>query len=272
MSNSISLPRVCTFESRRAEEMRKLIEKFGGRATNAPSMREIPLEQQPAALEFAERLFAGKIDVLVLMTGVGTRHLADAISTKYPFEKLLEALHEITIVVRGPKPTAVLNEWKVPIHVRTPEPNTWREMLEAMQKELELSGKRVAVQEYGTSNEQFLEGLKSLGAEVSSVMVYRWDLPEDRGPLEEAIIEQVEDPFDALIFTSAQQIRHVLQVAEEIGRAASFRGSLSNSRICSVGPTCSEALVECGLRVDFEASPPKMGPLVRGALQLVQPD
>lgn len=272
MSDVSTLPRVCTFESRRAAEMRTLIEKFGGQATNAPSMREIPLDQQPDAFEFADRLFSGEIDVLVLMTGVGTRHLADAVSTKYPFEKLLEALREITIVVRGPKPTAVLNEWKVPIHVRTPEPNTWREMLDAMQKELELSGKRVAVQEYGTSNEQFLEGLKVLGAEVSSVMVYRWDLPEDREPLERAIIEQVEDPFDALIFTSAQQIRHVLQVAQQLGKEKAFRSSLSHSRICSVGPTCSETLVECGLRVDFEASPPKMGPLVRGSLQLLQAD
>lgn len=269
MSNTVSLPRVCTFESRRAGEMRKLIEKFGGRPTNAPSMREIPLDQQPDALEFADRLFAGEIDVLVLMTGVGTRHLADAISTKYPFEKLLEALHDVTIVVRGPKPTAVLNEWKVPIHVRTPAPNTWREMLQAMQQELELPGKTVAVQEYGTSNEQFLDGLRDSEANVESIMVYRWDLPEDRQPLEEAIVEQVEDPFDALIFTSAQQVRHVLQVAKELDRETAFRGSLSNSRICSVGPTCSETLVECGLRVDFEASPPKMGPLVRGALHLI---
>lgn len=272
MSNTVSTPRVCTFESRRAEEMRKLIEKFGGQATNAPSMREIPLDQQADAFEFAERLFSGKIDVLVLMTGVGTRHLADAISTKSPFEKLLDELHKITIVVRGPKPTAVLNEWKVPIHVRTPEPNTWREILDAMQDELDLSGKQVAVQEYGTSNEQFLEGLKSLGADVSSVMVYRWDLPEDRGPLEASIREQIEHPFEILIFTSAQQIRHVLQVAEELKISDDFRVALGSSRICSVGPTCSEALEECGLRVDFEASPPKMGPLVRGSLQLVQPD
>jgi len=250
--------------------MRKLIEKFGGEATNAPSMREVPLDQQQDAFEFADRLFAGHIDVLVLMTGVGTRHLADAISTRFPFEKLVEALHEVAIVVRGPKPTAVLNEWKVPIDVRTPEPNTWREMLDAMQQKLDLSGKRVAVQEYGISNEEFLQGLQDLGAEVESVMVYRWDLPENREPLEAAIAEQIEDPFDALIFTSAQQIRHVLQVAEEMGKADAFRGSLSNSRICSVGPTCSEALAECGLRVDFEASPPKMGPLVRGSMELVQ--
>jgi len=263
------IARICTFESRRASEMRKLIEKFGGLPTNAPSMREIPLDQQSATLEFADRLFAGEIDILVLMTGVGTRHMADAIATRHSHEKFIAALHEITIVVRGPKPTAVLKEWGVPIHVRTPEPNTWREMLAAMQSELDLSGKHVAVQEYGISNVEFLQSLRDSGADVESVIVYRWDLPEDREPLESAITKQIENPFDVLMFTSAQQIRHVIQVAEEIGNEEKFRESLSQSKICSVGPTCSETLVECGLRVDFEASPPKMGPLVRGAMELV---
>jgi uroporphyrinogen-III synthase len=264
-----SAPRICTFESRRASEIGKLIEKFGGIPTNAPSMREIPLDQQTATLEFAERLFASEIDILVLMTGVGTRHMADAIGTKFSGEQFLAALHNLTIVVRGPKPTAVLKEWDVPIHVRTPEPNTWREMLAAMRQELDLSGKRVAVQEYGISNEQFLQSLRDSGAEVESVIVYRWDLPLDRGPLENAINEQIKNPFDVLMFTSAQQIRHVLQVAEELGHPEEFRNSVVHSRICSVGPTCSETLVENGLKVDFEASPPKMGPLVRGAMEMM---
>jgi uroporphyrinogen-III synthase len=262
-------PRICTFESRRASEMCKLIEKFGGHATNAPSMREMPLDQQSATLEFAERLFGEDVDILVLMTGVGTRHMADAIATKYPREKMISALHDLTIVVRGPKPTVVLKEWGVPIHVRTPEPNTWREMLIAMQEQLDLSGKRVAVQEYGISNDEFLQSLRASGAVVESVIVYRWDLPLDRGPLEFAITEQIKNPFDVLMFTSAQQIRHALQVAEELGNKEKFRESLLQSKICSVGPTCSETLVECGLQVDFEASPPKMGPLVRGAMELV---
>ncbi|MBD3676479.1 MAG: uroporphyrinogen-III synthase [Planctomycetaceae bacterium] len=269
MSQIDPCPRICTFESRRAEEMRKLIEKFGGRATNAPSMREIPLDRQPAIIKFAKKLFAGEIDVLVLMTGVGTRLLAEAIATQFPHEKFLAALHDMTIVVRGPKPTAVLNEWNVPIAVRTPEPNTWREMLTAMKQELDLSGKKIAVQEYGISNEEFLQSLRDAGADVESVIVYRWDLPEDRGPLESAIQEQIDNPFGVLMFTSAQQIRHVTQVADELGRLEEFQQSLSGSRICSVGPTCSETLVECGLKVDFEASPPKMGPLVRGAMELV---
>ena len=32
--------------------------------------------------------------------------------------------------------------------------------------------------------------------------------------------------------------------------------------VASIGPTCSEALVEHGIAVDLEADPPKLGPLV----------
>ena len=67
--------RVCSLESRKGSEMRSLVERQGGIATIAPSMQEIPLDDNPAAFAFAERLFAGEIDVLILLTGVGTRAL-----------------------------------------------------------------------------------------------------------------------------------------------------------------------------------------------------
>ncbi len=40
-----------------------------------------------------------------------------------------EALRGLTVVVRGPKPSAVMREWKVPIAVAAPEPNTRHELL-----------------------------------------------------------------------------------------------------------------------------------------------
>lgn len=257
---------VCCFESRRAAEMQALIEKFGGIPTVAPSMREIPLEENSVALSFADRLLNRQIDQLVLMTGVGTRYLADAIASRYSREAFLDALRKTTIVVRGPKPVAVLNEWKVPFHVRAPEPNTWRELLSEMLDKLELSGKRIAVQEYGSENPDFLDALRSAGAFVESVIIYRWALPEDRAPLEAAIRSIVAGTQQTLLFTSAQQIRHVQQVAAELGILDEFMDASNRCRIASIGPTCTEALQDAGLTVHFEASPPKMGHLVRGAL------
>src|SRR5713226_3930831 len=66
---------VAAFESRMADEMAHLITHHGGRPLIAPSMREIPLEQNQEALAFGERLLQGGIDILILLTGVGTRTL-----------------------------------------------------------------------------------------------------------------------------------------------------------------------------------------------------
>ncbi|HSG71489.1 MAG TPA: uroporphyrinogen-III synthase [Planctomycetaceae bacterium] len=259
-------PRICSFESRRANEMAALIENFGGDPFVAPSMREIPLEDNPQALAFAERLFAGEIDIVVLMTGVGTRQLAEVVATRAPLEDFQEALRHCTIAIRGPKPAAVLKEWNVPYAVRAPEPNTWRELLDEIQTHLDLPGKRIAVQEYGISNPEFLQALKERGASVESVVVYRWALPEDRAPLERAIRMTCDGEFEALLFTSAQQIRNVLQFAEELGLLDRWKEAASQTLIASIGPTCSETLEEFGFTIGFEASPPKMGHLVRGTL------
>ncbi len=121
--------RVCSFESRRAEEMRSLIERQGAAATVVPSMREVPLESNVRAFSFAESLLARQIDVVVFLTGVGARTLLEAVLTRFDREEVLSALRRVTVAVRGPKPSAVLREWQVPIAIRAEEPNTWHQLL-----------------------------------------------------------------------------------------------------------------------------------------------
>ncbi len=75
--------RVVAFESRMATEVATMIERRGGIAIVAPAMREVPLEDNHAALDFAARLLAGEFDAVVFMTGVGTRALFQAIETRH---------------------------------------------------------------------------------------------------------------------------------------------------------------------------------------------
>jgi uroporphyrinogen-III synthase len=67
--------RVVAFESRMAAETAAMIRRYGGVATVAPSMREVPLEDNPAAFDFARRLLSGGFDLVVFLTGVGVREL-----------------------------------------------------------------------------------------------------------------------------------------------------------------------------------------------------
>ena len=259
--------RVVAFESRRAVEMAALIRKQGGEPFVAPSMREVPLAEQPAALAFARALAAGEIDVLVCLTGVGTRALADAVAPELPRERLAALLGKTTIVARGPKPVAALRELGLVPALTVPEPNTWRELLTAIDGGLAVRGKRVAVQEYGVTNDELLAGLRARGAEVTAVPVYRWALPEDLGPLTAAVERIAASDLDVALFTSATQVTHLVQIAEGRGARARLAPGLARAVVGSIGPVCSEALRAADLPVDYEPTHPKMGPLVAETLR-----
>jgi uroporphyrinogen-III synthase len=258
--------RVLSLESRRSAEMAELIRKQGGDPFVAPSMRELPIEQNQAAFAFAERLFAGGFDMVVLLTGVGTRQLHRLLATRYPETAFIEALLRITVVARGPKPVAALREMGLTPAVTAREPNTWKEVLEATDGRPE---RRIAVQEYGRSNPELLDGLRARGAEVTPVRVYQYDLPEDSEPLRQAARRLAEGEFEAVLFTTAVQIQHLVRVAEEQHIAPAVLDRLRHIWIGSVGPTTTEALEEFDLKPALEPTHPKMGLLVREAAEAV---
>ncbi|MGH9559227.1 MAG: uroporphyrinogen-III synthase [Bryobacteraceae bacterium] len=254
--------RVLSLESRRAREIERLIRAQGGESFVAPSMREVPLEDNPRAFDFADRLFRGEFEMMILLTGVGARLLAQVIETRWPVGAFARALRRIAVVARGSKPAAVLRDWEVPVAVTVPEPNTWREILKAIDGRPE---KRIAVQEYGRPSAELIGGLRAGGADVTSVPVYQWDLPEDCGPLREAVRGLTENRYDVALFTTSIQAAHLFRVASEMGLEDAARTAFARMAVASVGPTTTEALADFGIRADIEPSHPKMGFLVSEA-------
>jgi uroporphyrinogen-III synthase len=262
--------RVLALESRRAAEMAKLIANYGGRAIVAPSMREIPLESNTEALEFARTLAAGGFDMVIFLTGVGTRALARVVETIYPLEQFAAALRKIAVVARGPKPVAALKELGAPVTLAAPEPNTWRDLLRALDEKadsLPLDGRRVAVQEYGASNPDLLAGLAERGARVTRVTVYQWALPEDTGPLRAAVEAIARGEIDVALFTTSVQVAHLLRIAREMNKESELRRGFARILVGSIGPLTSDELREQGIPADFEPAHPKMGFLVNEAAE-----
>jgi uroporphyrinogen-III synthase len=261
---------VLALESRRRTELATLISAFGGRPLVAPALREVPRESNTEALDFAAALMRDEFDVVVFLTGVGTRALVSVIERAYPRQTFLAALARTRIVARGPKPLAALRELQVPIWVAAPEPNTWRELLAAIDARAEeqpLGGARIAVQEYGVSNTELLEEFRRRGARVTPVPVYRWALPEDLEPLKNAVTAISRGEVDVVLFTTSVQLVHLWQIAVEMGLEADVRRGLARSVIASIGPTTSQELQRHGLAADLEASHPMMGFLVREAAE-----
>lgn len=264
---SLSSPlRIAAFESRRAQEIAQLIKRGGAEPFVSPSLREVAVEEDRPAVDFANRIITGQVDVVIFLTGVGVNQFLQRIERHVPRQRLLDALSDVQTVVRGPKPLAALKMAGITPSLRVPEPNTWREILATLDARLPVANHVVGVLEYGVPNVSLTAGLEARGAKVESVTCYRWDLPENIEPLKENIRRLAKGKIDVAMFTSAQQVVHLLQIAAGIQLEDALRAGLHNVVLASIGPTTSEMLRSKGLSVDFEPKHGKMGHLVTETL------
>jgi uroporphyrinogen-III synthase len=254
---------VAAFESRMAKEITRLIERYGGQPLVVPVLREIPLEDNQAAQEFGARLMDGRVDVLILLTGVGTTALFDLLKARYSWPSIVAALEDTAVIARGPKSVATLKAAGLNATLKIPEPNTWVDLMSTLDKHRPVEGLRVAVQEYGVSNPDLLQALEQRGAEVFPVPIYKWALPEDLSPIRHVLEEIIVGRVHVILITNAAQGDHVMQVLEQDGKVEPFCAALEKIVVASIGPTASEWLRHHDWPVDFEPSHPKMGILVK---------
>jgi uroporphyrinogen-III synthase len=257
--------RVLSLESRRAKEIEQMIVKAGGAAFVAPSVKERAVDDHSVALQFLEQLERGDYDMVICMTAVGLVFLRDTLAAHVPAERLADALRRVTIVSRGPKPITVLRPMGVPIHVAIPEPNTWKEIVEAVAPRTE---RRIAVQEYGRPNAAMNTALEALGASVTPVALYKWEMPDDLEPLREAVRRVAARECDVVLFTSSIQLDHLLEIAAQKECEPALRQSLAESMaIVSIGPVMTAALEAQGLPPDIVPRHPKMWAIVAAAAE-----
>jgi uroporphyrinogen-III synthase len=255
--------RVLSLESRRAKEMEALIRKEGGEPFVAPSVQERALDDHGDAIRFVERLEAGEFDLLVCMTGAGLAFLRDQVAAHSSAERLGAALRRVTIVSRGPKPLPILRELGARADIVVPEPNTWKEIVDAIAPRAE---RRIALQEYGRPNPEMNLALERLGASVTPIVLYRWELPADIEPLQEAARRLSQRQIDVVLFTSSIQLDHLMMIASDFGLQSQVVSSLREfAAIASVGPVMTAALEAADIPVEIVPVHPKMAALVKAA-------
>lgn len=245
--------------------MARLITKFGGEACVSPSMREVPIEPNRPAIDFAYRVITGEIPIVIFMTGGGFRYLLKSIEKHVQPQRFLDALSDVTTIARGPKPAAAMRDVGVTPTHRVPEPNTWRDLLKMIDEGIPIANQVVGVQEYGVTNTSLIAGLETRGAIPETVRVYGWEYPEDTGPLEANVRAIAAGQRDMLLLTSAHQVVNMLRMADSLSLTDALRDGLARTVIASIGPTTSDMLRESDIHVDMEPSHPKMGHLVSEA-------
>jgi uroporphyrinogen-III synthase len=254
---------VAILEARTGAHLAELISRQGAVPLLAPALEEAPDVDPAAVAALLADWGARPFRMMIFQTGVGTRALFQVTDSLGSTPVLLALLAMATVVVRGPKPLGELNARGVRIDIRAASPFTSESVLAAI-ADVSLEGARVVVQRYGEANRKLCEALTARGASVQEIATYRWALPGDLGPLERLIDALARRAVDAVVFTSAVQVKHLFAVAEGMGRAALLPGLMRGLIVASIGPVCSRALEERGIAPTFEADPPKLGPLVAG--------
>ncbi len=271
-SNKVESPsfrglRVAALESRRSADFARLIERFGGVPFVSPSMREVPIEKNQAAVDFAYRILTGEVGVVIFLTGVGFRHFMATIEKHVDKQRLLDTLSDITTIARGPKPVAAMREVGLTPTHRAPEPNTWREILQLVDQSVPVTNVTVGLQEYGVTNHSLIAGLEARGASVVNVRVYQWEFPEDVAPLQSNIRAIANGDRDCIMFTSAHQVVNMVRMAQQLGCEDKLRQSLERTVVASIGPTTTEMLHHMGFPVDVQPEVSKMGQLVQAGAE-----
>jgi uroporphyrinogen-III synthase len=263
MATSPTAQTVAILEARTGEHLADLISRYGAVPMLAPALEEVADVDPAAVALLLQDWIAHPFRMMIFQTGVGTRALFRVTDSLGSTPQLLGLLEQATVVVRGPKPTGELNAHGVRIDIRAASPFTSETVMAAIAAS-PLAGARVVVQRYGEANRRLCEALIARGASVQEIATYRWALPEDTGPLERLIDALERSAVDAVVFTSAVQVKHLFAVAERRASAAPLPALLRGLIVASIGPVCSRALEERGITPTFEADPPKLGPLVAG--------
>jgi uroporphyrinogen-III synthase len=254
---------VAILETRTGPHLAELVARRGGIPLLAPALEEVPDVEPQTVVALLQQWRASPYTMVIFQTGVGTRALFQVTDMLGSTDELLRLLAAAIVVVRGPKPTGELNAREVRIDVRAASPFTTETLLEAVAG-LALDGAAVLVQRYGATNQRLRDALQAHGASVREIATYRWALPKDLQPLKALLDALAAARVDAVVFTSAVQIHNLYAVAESLGRAGALAAQMKGLVIASIGPVCSRALLEHGITPSFEASPPKLGPLLAG--------
>jgi uroporphyrinogen-III synthase len=255
---------VAFLEGRRATELADLVQRHNGVPLAAPCLREVHRPDAPSLQSEVACLCDTDVAVAIFLTGVGTTTVFEAARRMGREADLRARLSNATVVVRGPKPTAVLRRFEVRIDLTAPPPNTTAEVLSALDN-VDVRGKTVAVQLYGAPNPALSIALRGRGAEVLELAPYVWDRPVDPAPIVRLLDALDDGAVDALLITSQAQVDNLFGVGADYRRTP----NLQNVAIGGQGPVAEAALERHGLRAAFRPAHGHMGALVLAAAEFL---
>ena len=262
MPGSLENITVAITEHRFEKEFASLIERYGARVISCPLLEERPVVNRDELGMFIDGLVRGELDFIVFFTGVGVRLLAEEAQMRNRLKIFVEALDQVRVVARGPKPLAALGKLGRRVDLAPVKP-TSDGLLDLFQL-TELEGKRVGVQLYGKPNPEFCKGLESMGAKVSTVQVYDYGPASDRRRVLDFIHVLLTGVVDVVTFTSGPQVSSLFDVADDVGLSDRLIERLNDGIVVAViGEVADRSLGRRRIKAQICPRVPKMAPLAQ---------
>jgi uroporphyrinogen-III synthase len=238
---------VAVTAARRKEELGALLDRRGARVVYAPAIRIVPLADDAELVAATRAVLERPVDLVVATTGVGFRGWLEAADAwDLP---LVEHLQTARVLARGPKARGAIRSGGL-VDAWSPGSESSAEVLSHLVSGAEgpLQGRRIAVQLHGDPLPDLVAGLRETGAEVLTVPVYRWVLPEDVAPVRRLVEAVVAGGIDAVTFTSAPAAAGLLSVADGLGlRAALVAAFTTRVLAIAVGAVTAGPLEAAGI-------------------------
>jgi uroporphyrinogen-III synthase len=253
---------VAVTAARRKEELGALLDRRGARVVYAPAIRIVPLADDADLVAATRDVLSKPVDLVVATTGVGFRGWLEAADAwDLP---LVDHLRSARVLARGPKARGAIRGGGL-VDAWSPESESSAEVLSHLLSggEGPLEGRRIVVQLHGDPLPDLVSGLRQAGAEVLTVPVYRWVLPEDVAPVHRLVASVIAGGIDAVTFTSAPAAASLLAVAAEDGRGEDLVAALKERVMAvAVGPVTAGPLDAAGIP-SFQPERARLGALAR---------
>jgi len=242
---------VAVTADRRRDDLASLLRRRGAKVIETPTLRLVPLDDDAALRKATGDCLAAPLDYAVATTGSGWRGWMSAAESWGLGEELSQALGKAVLVSRGPKATGAVRAAGLRESYSAPS-ESCDELLGYLLDQ-GVTGKRIAVQQYGVENPaedtRFVTALRDAGAIVVDIPVYRWGPPSDRAAVRRLVDAIVRREVHAVSFTSAPGVTALLEAAAVTGALDQLLVALRTdvTAVC-VGPVCARPLEALDVR------------------------
>ena len=239
--------RIVLTAQRRAEQLASALERHGGEIVHAPTLSVIPHIDDPELVTRTRDLIQHRPDIVVVTTGVGITGWGDVAEAAGLREEWHAMLAGARIYARGPKARGAIQAAGLTAHwVADSEMSA--EIKETLLGE-GVAGLRIAVQHHGAGADGLDEAFVAAGAEVSSLVIYRWGPAPEPAAVVDAVRLVAERRCDAVAFTSAPGAAAFLTAAEEQGLLSAMIEAFNESVLAAaVGNVTAAPLWDKGIR------------------------